>query len=103
MAIFPTPSDLLSQYKTILKNLKPDLNVDDATSEPIIRGKALTGILSGLYGDQLGVNNDTYVGSARPQALGNKGSDLNLPQQPATFAQSPQIQFSGTVGQPIPS
>jgi hypothetical protein len=103
MSTFPAPTDLLNQYKVIIKTLRPDLNVDDTASEPIIRGKTLAGLLSGIYGDQQSVENDTFISSARPSALSLKGQDFNLPQQPATFAESPSLQISGVIGSPVPA
>lgn len=102
MANFPKPSDIEQQYLQYLKSLKPSINTNDPNSDFVIRGKAIAGLLSGLYGDQQKVNNDTYIQSARPEALLLRGDDLAIPKQPATAAQSPQIRFTGTNGAIVP-
>jgi uncharacterized phage protein gp47/JayE len=98
MPTFPSPSDIFSQYTTILKSLRPDININDPSGEAIIRGKVLAGIISGLYGDQQMVDNDTYLQDARPEALDRRGADLGLPRQPSTPSISPDILFTGTPG-----
>lgn len=98
MASFPTPSQILKTYLQYLKSLKPSLNTNDQNSDFVIRGKALSGLISGLYGDQQKVNNDTYASSARPEALLLKGADLGIDRQPATRAQCPQVRVPGTNG-----
>lgn len=95
MANFPTPSQLNSQYLQILKGVKPSLNTNDKNSDFVIRGKAISGIASGLYGDQKKVNNDTFVSSARPESLTVKGLDYAIPQQPSTPAISIQVRITG--------
>ena len=98
MPNFPSPSDIFSQYTTILKSLRPDINVNDPSSEPIIRGKVLAGLVSGIYADQKKVNDDTYIQDARPEALDRRGADLGIPRQPSTPARSPDVLFTGTPG-----
>lgn len=101
MANFPKPSELETQYLQILKGLKPDINTNDKTSDFVIRGRVFARMLSGVYGDQSKVNNDTYVKSARPEALVLRGEDLALPRQPETSARSPQVRIPGTIGTPV--
>lgn len=98
MSNFPTPSQIQDQYKRILKAIKPSLNVNDNNSDFIIRGKALTGLLSGLYGDQAKVDNDSFISSMRPESLDTMGLDYDLPRQPSTRAQGPQVQVTGVDG-----
>lgn len=98
MASFPGPSDIQTQYFQILKSIKPSLNVNDPNSDFVIRGKALTGLVSGLYGDQAKVNNDTFVSTARPEGLALEGQDLGIAPQPATKADSPQVEVNGVNG-----
>jgi len=98
MGTFPKPSEIFETYKSYLKSIKPSLNVNDANSDFIIRGKAVTGLMSGLYGDQKKVDDDTYISSARPESLSLHGQDLGIAQQPATKAQSPQVRITGTNG-----
>jgi uncharacterized phage protein gp47/JayE len=97
MANFPLPSDLQTQYFQILKSIKPSININDKNSDFVIRGIAFSRFMSGAYGDQQKVNNDTYIGSARPEALTLRGDDLALAQQPATQSESPQARITGTV------
>lgn len=98
MATFPTPQQIETQYFQILKALKPSLNTNDANSDFVIRGKAFAGLVSGTYGDQEKVDNDTYTSSARPEALLLKGQDLGILPQPATAAECPQVEITGTNG-----
>lgn len=98
MPSFPTPSQIFERYKTTYKGLKPDFNEFDTKSDVLIRARALTGIAAGLYGDQLLVNNDTFVLDARNEALDRHGADYNLPRQPATAATSNDFKITGTNG-----
>lgn len=84
MATFPKPSDILDTYKQILKSIKPALNINDKNSDFVIRGQVISGLASGLYGDQAKINNDTFTSTARPEALVLKGADLGLSILPAT-------------------
>lgn len=101
MATFPVPSQIQTQYFQILKSIKPSLNTNDVNSDFVIRGKAFTGLASGLYGDQAKIYNDTFISSMRPEALVQKGIDYNIPQQPATKAGSDNVQITGTNGKVI--
>lgn len=103
MAFFPTPSQLFATYKNLLKSLRPDINVNDNNSDFIIRGRVWAGIASGIYGDQKKINDDTYIQSARSDALDKRGADLGLPRLPATFSHSEQVRFSGSAGSIIPA
>ncbi len=84
MASFLKPSEIFETYKQILKSIKPSLNTNDKNSDFIIRGQVVSGIVSGLYGDQAKINNDTFTSTARPEALVLKGADLGLTISPAT-------------------
>lgn len=102
MAItFPTPSDLLTNYKTILKSLRPDINTEDSTLESIIRGKVVSGMISGIYGDQKKVLDDTFTADARPDAVIRKGASYGMSPQPATVAKGTALPVTGTPGSPI--
>jgi uncharacterized phage protein gp47/JayE len=103
MATFPTPSQLLEQYKTILKSLRPDINVDDPSSEPIIRGAVLAGVLSGVYADQRKIDDDTFIQDARDEALDRWGVVLGIARQPATVAETGDCLFTGTPGTLVPA
>jgi len=98
MSSFPTPDQIEAQYFQILKSIKPSININDSNSDFVIRGKVLSGLSSGIYGDQQKVNNDTFVSSARPEALILKGLDLGISRQPATQAESVQVRISGVNG-----
>lgn len=99
---FPTPSQLFDNFQTYLKALKPDFNRNDRRSDFNIRGKAITGLLSGLYGDQKKVDDDTFIADARIEALLRKGEDVNIARQPATAGKSPTVTFTGTPTNVIP-
>lgn len=98
MAQFPTPSQIEVQYFQILKSIKPSLNTNDNNSDFVIRGKAFSALVSGLYGDQTKVDNDTFISSSRPEALALKGADLGIPRQPATAAVGTTVTITGTNG-----
>lgn len=98
MATFPSPSEIKQQYLQILKSIKPDLNINDPNSDFVIRGAALAGLLSGLFGDQQKVYNDTFVSTGRRNAVLLKGADLGMSPQAATPAKSSQVRFTGVNG-----
>ena len=98
MATFPTPSQIEVQYLQILKSIKPSLNTNDKNSDFVIRGKAFTGIASGLYGDQQKVRNDIWVRSARPEAVIEHGLDWGIERQPATKSKCTSAPLTGTNG-----
>lgn len=102
MATFPTPSQIFTQFQTFLKSLKPSINVNDMNSDFIIRGKSVSGLVSGLYGDQAKVYNDTFVSNARDAAVILQGADYGLSRLPATQAESPLgVTITGTNGKVI--
>ena len=98
MANFPKPSDILAQFKQLLKSLKPGLNVNDPNSDFIIRGNVISGLLSGIYGDQQRVDNDSFIVSMSGSSLDLKGADLGISRQPATQANGPQVRITGSNG-----
>lgn len=98
MASFLTPKQTEARYFQILKSLKPSLNINDKNSDFVIRGKAFSGLSSGLYGDLKKVNNDTFISSARLEALVLHGKDLSIDRQPATSAKSTDVLVTGTAG-----
>ena len=98
MATFPTPSQLAQSYFQILKSIKPSLNVNDVNSDFVIRGNTFSGIASGYTGDTQKVYNDTFISSARIEALQLKGQDYGIAQQPATTAKSTGVQILGPNG-----
>jgi uncharacterized phage protein gp47/JayE len=98
VASFPTPSAIQTAYLQILKSIKPSLNINDQNSDFVIRGKAFSGLVSGLYGDQAKVDEDTYISSARPEALVLHGADLGISLQPATAASCTDVSVSGANG-----
>jgi len=98
MASFPIPSTIQARYFAYLKSIKPDLNINDPNSDFVIRGKALAGLISALYGDQQKVYKDGFINTMRPEALLLKGQDLGIAKQPATPADSPQVRVTGTDG-----
>lgn len=102
MPSFPTPSQIFQQYKTTFKGLRPDINENDPSGEAFIRGRVLSGIVAGLYSDQKKTDDDTFIRDCRDSTLPRFGADYDLPQQPATAAESTGYQFSGTPGTVIP-
>lgn len=98
MPIFPTPTQIFTQYQNTLKGLRPDINEQDPSGEALIRGRVTTGIISAMYGDQRKVDDDTYIRDARPSALLRHGADYDIPKQPATFASTADAVFTGTAG-----
>lgn len=97
MSSFPTPTQIGLQYFQILKSIKPSLNTNDPNSDFVIRGNTLKGVVSGLYGDQQNVDNDTFISSMRLSALLLKGQDYAILQQPATPAVG-SVSIPGTNG-----
>lgn len=97
MANFPLPSDIQATYLQILKSIKPSLNINDLNSDFVIRGRAISGLVSGVYGDQAKINGDTFTSTARPDALILKGQDLGLTLSPATKASGTAV-ITGTNG-----
>jgi uncharacterized phage protein gp47/JayE len=99
MPTFLTPSQCATQYFQVLKSIKPDLNTNDNNSDFVIRGKTISGVVSGLYGDLGKINNDPFISTARATALTIIGQDYAIPQQPATQASgSAAVTISGTNG-----
>src|SRR5437016_3406631 len=102
MPNFPSPSDIFNQYTTILKSLRPDINVNDPSRDAIIRGRELPGLVSSVYADKKKVNYDTYIQDARPEPLDRRGADLGITRQPTPPAISPDVIFTGTPGATAP-
>lgn len=70
MAIkFPTPTELGDQYLTILKSLKPEVDISRQDSDWWIRSRVIGGLMSGMYADQLKISLDAFPQSARREAL----------------------------------
>lgn len=98
MANFLSPKQVEQRYFQILKSLKPSLNINDANSDFVIRGKATSGLASGLYGDLQKINNDTFISTARIEALLLIGKDLNIDRQPETVSKTIDMLVTGTPG-----
>ena len=98
MAKFPTPSQLATQYLQILQSIKPSININDASSDFVIRGNVWAAFVSGVYGDQARVDDNTYISSASPESLTLHGQDLGIIQNGATKANSTDILITGTAG-----
>ena len=70
MAItYKTPSEIADQYLLYVKNLKPEVNVEQTDSDWWIRGQVVGGVFSGVYADQAKISNDAFPQSARREAL----------------------------------
>lgn len=98
MATILTPSQIQSQYFTILQNIQPAINTNDANSDFVIRGNVFAAFASGLYADQENVDNDTYISTSRPEALTQHGVDLGVAQEPATKSASTGVEITGING-----
>ena len=99
MASFPNPSQIATQYFQFLKSIKPSINTNDVNSDFVIRGNVFSGVASGLYGDQQKVYNDTFISTARAEALTIHGQDLDITQEPATTASTTLgVTITGTNG-----
>jgi uncharacterized phage protein gp47/JayE len=101
--IFPTPSEIASEYLTTLKNLKPEVDTDRQDSDWWVRSQVVGGVLSGVYADQRLIADDAFPQSARREALQKHlqlyfGRNFNPP-QPAIG----DLLVSGTIGTLIPS
>lgn len=66
---FKTPEEVAAEYLLNLKVLKPEVNIDQADSDWVIRGKVVGGVVSGLYADQRKIADDAFPQSARREAL----------------------------------
>lgn len=103
MAIeFKTPSDIADEYLATLKNLKPEVNIDQDDSDWVVRGKVVSGVVSGLYADQLKIADDAFPQSARREAIErhlftyfNSGF---LPAQPSDGT----VMVTGVTGSSVP-
>jgi uncharacterized phage protein gp47/JayE len=98
MATFPYPSEIQNVYLQMLKSIKPSLNINDPNSDFVIRARVISGLLSGVYGDQAKINADTFVSTARPEALILKGKDLGLSLNVATQSASTKVTLTGPTG-----
>ena len=98
MPVFPTPSQIQQTYFQILKSIKPSINTADANSDFVIRGKTISGIVSGMYGDQANVDSDSFISSSNGSALDLRGEDLGIPRNQPTYAISADIQITGING-----
>ncbi len=67
--IFPTPTELGDQYLTVLKSLKPEVDISKQDSDWWIRSRVVGGVLSGMYADQRKIAEDAFPQSARREAL----------------------------------
>src|ERR1700733_15122328 len=99
---FPTPSQLATQYLTILSSLKPEVDISRQDSDWWIRAQVVGGVLSGVYADQQLVSQDAFPQSSRLSALVNHlytyfGSGLIQPQP-----SSGTLAVTGTNGLDIP-
>ncbi len=66
--LFPTPSELGDQYLTILKSLKPDVDISRQDSDWWIRSRVVGNVASGEYADQRKIAEDAFPQSARREA-----------------------------------
>lgn len=67
--IFPTPSEIADQYLTVLKSLKPEVDIKKVDSDWYIRSRVVGGVISGVYADQRKIADDAFPQAARREAL----------------------------------
>lgn len=99
---FPTPSEIASQYLTILQSLKPEVDISRQDSDWWVRAQVVGGVLSGIYADQQLVSQDAFPQSARIEALVNHlytyfGSGLIQPQP-----SNGDVAVTGALGTVVP-
>lgn len=94
---FKTPSTVAQEYRTYLKNLKPDVNVEQTDSDWWVKSRVFGGVMSGVYADQKKVASDFFPQSARRDALVKMletygmGSPIEAQQAAGTVAVSGDI------------
>lgn len=101
--VFPSPSEIADQYLTILKNIRPEVDIKKTDSDWWIRSRVVGGVVSGLYADQSKIADDAFPQSARSSALSKHlflyfNRDFN----PAQPADGPVL-VRGVVGSVIPA
>lgn len=101
--IYPSPTDVATDYRTILKTLKPEVNVDQEDSDWWIRSQVVGGVFSGIYADQRKIADDAFPQNARREALQKHlqtyfGRDFNPP-QPSIG----DVMISGPIGGTLPA
>lgn len=95
---FKTPSTIAAEYRQYIKTLKPSVNVEQKDSDWWIKSQAIGGTLSGVYGDQMKVNKDTFPQSARRAALVNHLKTYDLGDPIEAQQAVGQIGVTGDVG-----
>lgn len=100
---YPSPSEIGDQYLTVLKGLKPEVDISREDSDWWIRSRVIGGVLSGIYADQRKIADDAFPQSARREALQKHlnlyfGRDFNPP-QPAIG----DVLVSGVPGSLVPA
>lgn len=64
-----TPSQIADNYLTVLKALKPDVDISRQDSDWWIRSRVVGGIVAGVYADQRLIANDAFPDRAREDAV----------------------------------
>lgn len=100
--LFPTPTEIGDQYLTILKTIKPEVDISKTDSDWYIRSRVHGGVMSGAYADQRKIADDAFPQSARREALSKHlklyfDRDFNGAQPADGF-----VLVSGTPGSTIP-
>jgi len=100
---FQTPSQVGDTYLTILKTLKPEVDISKQDSDWWIRSRVVGGVISGAYADQQQVSNDAFPQSARHTALAaHLMTYFNRDFNPGTASKG-NILVTGTVGTDVPA
>jgi len=69
MPVNKTIDEVFSEYRAYLLGLRPEANVDQNDSDWWIRGRTLSGVVSGVYADVEKVGQDAFPQNARRDAL----------------------------------
>lgn len=68
---YKTPSQIADQYLLMVNGLKPEVDISQTDSDWWVRSRVNGGVLSGVYADQILIDNDAFPQSARHDALAN--------------------------------
>jgi uncharacterized phage protein gp47/JayE len=99
---FKSPTECADDYLTILKTIRPEVDISKEDSDWWIRSRVHGGVVSGIYADQRKIADDAFPQSARTEALKKHlelyfNRDFN-PAQPADGF----VLVSGTPGSIVP-
>lgn len=97
---FKSWSTILQEWKDRLRGLLPGVNLSD-DSDWTIRGKALAGVVSGLYADQELIRRDINPKTAREPALTSWADTYGVTRRAASYAVVTLLFTGDTASAPI--